>query len=268
MGRETYTFRLNEQALSTTLADTLQNELRGNLSFFEYVLRENEQLIKYGWKYINLQQYLSAGEIITTFRSDPAKANVLYLGVAMDWLWESDMIEYSSIDRFNSSFAKYGFEQIYELGQKDKCWVYLNQLYTYTDMNDLENKIDTYDGHYYLWENDVYKDGLDYLLVLLNKVCLDKDYKFSDGNYYTEKTLNFLNDYKKDRRLIEQAELALIDIRAENEEADLKEEANPNYRRSYTNNHYGVAETMFSQIKEVQKSIKEYSGKIFILDSQ
>jgi len=265
MGRETYTFKLNEQKISTTLADALQNEKSGGLSFFDYIVKENEGISKYS----SSKQLLNAGEIISTLKKEPAKANALCLGLAMNWLWELEQISYKYTEDLVSIFARYGFEQIYELGQKDKCWVYLNQLSAYEDMNDV--KEDTYDGQYYLWENDAYKDGLDYLLVLLSKVCLDKDYKIHLGYYrseeYSKDELNFLTDYKKDERLIEQAESELIEIRTENEEEDLKEDADPNYRRPVTASHYLVASEMFSQIKEVQERIKDYTGKIFILDN-
>ncbi len=257
MGRETYTFKLNHQKLSTTLADKLEAELHGRLPFVDYVAKAESELTDYDRKIFNRTQPLTAEEIINVLRTDPERADLLHLSVPFDWLW----MFYQLGDTGNDieTWLNYGYEIVYELGQKDKCWVYMNQLYKYESYNNIIfdwNKRSFYStdsiGDYNLYKNSVYKDALNYLLLLLRKLwqdCPDSKYISS----YSSQQLALITDDFKDDRLEQQTDQELQSQREQSEEKDSYE--------------YGVSETMFFHIKKVQQLVQDYDGKIFIWDS-
>jgi hypothetical protein len=258
MGRETYTFTLNHQKLSTTLADKLEAELHeGRLPFGDYVVKAESELDDYHHKIYNRTQPLTAEEIINVLRTEPERADILHLSVPFNWLWMFYQLGDTGDDI--ETWLNYGYEIVYELLQKDKCWVYKNQLYKYESYNNIifdREKRSSYStesiGDYDLYDNLVYKNAMNYLLMLLRKLWQDGP-NSQYISYYTPQQLALPTDDVRDNRLEEQTEKELQRQREHSEEKDSHE--------------YNVAETMFFQIKEVQQRVQDYDGKIFIWDS-
>ncbi len=258
MGRETYTFKLNHQKLSTTLADKLEAELYGGrLPFVDYVAKAESELTDYDRKIFNRTQPLTAEEIINVLRTEPEQASILHLGVPFAWLW----MFYRLGDTGNDieTWLNYGYEVVYELVQKDKCWVYGNQLYKYESYNNIIsdwNKRSFYStdsiGDYHIYDNGVYKDALNYLLMLLRKLWQDGP----DSEYissYTPQQLVLVTDDVKDDRLEQQTDEELQSQREQSED-----------KASY---EYRVPESMFLELQEVQQRLLNYEGRLFIWDS-
>ncbi len=254
MGRETYTFTLNHQKLSTTLADKLEAELNGDrLPFGKYVEEEDSKLNDYHREMYNRTKPLTADEIIHVLRTEPKRADILHLSIPFSWLW--DFYHLGDTGDDVETWLNYGYEIIYELGQKDKCWVYVCQLGSYNFCNGINfgnENYSCYDGDYHLYESSVYNDAIKYLLILLRKLWQDGP----DSRYmsqYDPQKLALATDDIKDDKLEQQASQELKKLRERNPEKDSWE--------------YKVPETMFPQIKEVQQTLQTYEGKIFIWDN-
>lgn len=257
MGRETYTFTLNHQKLSTTLADKLEAELHGGrLPFVDYVAKVESELTDYDRKIFNRTQPLTAEEIVDVLRTEPERADILHLSVPFDWLW--DFYQIGDNVGHEKWWSDYGYEIVYEITQKHKCWVYGNQLYNHRSYNSIEDKelysyfaTDTI-CYYHLYDNLVYKDALKYLLMLLRKLWQDGP----DSEYissYTPQQLALVTDDVKDDRLEQQTDEELQSQREQSED-----------KASY---EYRVPESMFLELQEVQQRLLNYDGKIFIWDS-
>jgi len=190
-------------------------------------------------------------------RTEPERADLLHLTVPFDWLW--DFFQIGNNGGHTQIWSDYGYDLVYELDQKDKCWVYMNQLSSYEVYNgiiedDEKHSFYTSDdtGNFHIYENVTYKSALRYLLMLLRKLWQDgPDNTYI--SYYTPQQLALTTDDFKDDRLEEQTEKELKRRREQSEEKDSYE--------------YNVADHMFFQIKELQQRVQDYEGKIFIWDS-
>jgi hypothetical protein len=190
-------------------------------------------------------------------RTETERADLIHLTVPFDWLW--DFYQIGDNGGHTQIWSDYGYDLVYELGQKDKCWVYMSQLVNYEYYIGIEDDYEKqssyasdYTGNYHIYENSTYKNALTYLSILLRKLWqdgLESNYK-SD---YTYEELALTTDYTKDDWLEKQTDKQLQFIREQSEN-----------KKSY---EYNVAEHMFYQIKEVQQLVKDYEGAIFIWDS-
>lgn len=245
MGRETYTYKLNQKKVISNLIPALQDETLGSKSFFNYLKEDKSRvgLIETIWdlKYVH------------------SRVSVVQLGTVLNWIWKAYDCEY--ISDFEKVYDNFGFELIYELAQKDKCWVYGNQMAVFEDMNEATFNFDSYDGYYFYSYHD-YKNYLDYLLLLLKKICSDKHYHNSE-----QEELELPNDYTKTDVIDHQTNIELVNVRKENQEEDINIANDQNRYRDCTKSHYIVAYEMFYQILEVRELVKDYEGKILIFDN-
>lgn len=253
MGRETYTFTLNHQKLSTTLADKLEAELNGDrLPFGKFVEEADLGSKDFQRDKFGLTQPLTAEQIIQVLRSKPERADILHLSIPFKWLW--DFYQISSNGRHEQIWLNYGYEMVYEFDQKHKCWVYMSQIcshHAYNDILDDREKHNFYDGTY-LHDHLAFKDALNYLLILLKKLWqAGPDSKYMAS--YTPQELALPTGDFKDERLEQQTD----------EELECLKELNK-IKDSY---EFEVPESMFFQIKELQLRVQHYKGKIFIWDS-
>ncbi len=258
MGRETFTFTLNHPKLSTTLADKLEAELHGGrLPFDKYVEEAVYRLPRFDWQTYNRTGPVTGREIIDVLRTEPERADILCLGIPFRWLW--DYYDLGNSDGREQIWPDCGYEMLYELWQKDKCWVYGNQLNNYIWFIGMEDDYEKYCsyssdiGYFHNYENHFYKESLSYLLILLRKLWQDGDDK-NDMSYYTAERLALATDEVKDDRLEQQADEELLRLQAESPEKDSYE--------------YIVAPYLFIDLKEVQKLLQNYNGSIFIWDNQ
>lgn len=259
MSRQTYTYKINLDKIRNNLVPRLKDENDNVKSFSNYILNEvnpKRERTNKSWKPIEPLK------IIETLQGNHIDFSVTTWRLAFDWI--SDI--HWSEDEFDSLLDHLGFELIYELCTKDKCWVYVNQIFEFEEMNGLDYVYDKYDGTYSLYPSDFFKHYLNYLLILLKKISVDVQYK-GHRTDYSEDELS-LNNNDIDEVLDQQTNQALIWIRQENEEADLIEEKELNYWRPSNRKHYYVAPEMFFQIKELQEELRHYDGNIFIYDSQ
>jgi len=257
MGRETYTFTLNHQKLSTTLADKLEAEMHGEVPFGDYVAKAELELDEYVRERFNRIQPLTAEEIIHVLRTEPERADLLHLTVPFDWLW--DFFQIGNNGGHTQIWSDYGYDLVYELRQKDKCWVYMHQLGNYEYYIGIEDDYEkqssyasNYTGNYHIYENSTYKNALKYLLMLLRKLWQDGRYS-KDMSHYTYEELALATDHTKDDRLEKDTDKQLQILREQSENKQSHE--------------YNVADHMFFQIKEVQQLVQGYEGTIFIWDS-
>lgn len=258
MGRETYTFTLNHQKLSTTLADKLEAELHGDrLPFDNYVAKVESELDDYHREMYNRNQPLTADEIIRVLRTEPEGADVLQLNAPFDWL--RDFYEIGTNGGHEQIWFDYGFEMVYEVDNKYECWVYMNQLSNFESYNGLEDDFEKHSfyssddtGNFHIYENSTYKDAIRYMLIILRKLWQDGP----NSEYmsrYTPQELALATDIVKDDRLEKQADDELQDQRDRCAKKDSRE--------------YIVAADLFFEIKKLQQRVQDYDGKIFIWDS-
>ncbi|PSL32005.1 hypothetical protein [Chitinophaga ginsengisoli] len=251
MSRQTYTYKINKDKIRDNLLPRLKDEKDNVKSFSNYIFNK-----------INPDRYppFDPLEIIETLQGSHIDYySVTAWGLVFDWIWDNHYSE----DGFDSLLDHLGFESIYELYTKDKCWVYVNQIHEFENMNDLDH---VYHGTYFLYTSDFFKHYLNYLLILLGKISVDAQYKGRRA-YFSETELP-LNDNDIDDILDEQTNQALIWIREDNEREDMIEGKESNYGRSRDRMHYYVAPEMFFHIKELQETLRHYDGNIFIYDSQ
>ena len=254
MSRQTYTYKINKGKIRDNLLPILKDEKNNVKSFSNYIFNKinpNRKQTNITW---NTDRYIpiELSKIIETLQGSHIDYPATAWRLAFDWIWDTHFSE----DEFDSFLDHLGFELIYELDTKDECWVYINQLCEFENMNG----INYYDLEYSLYPSDFFKRYLNYLLILLKKISVDVQYK-GHRTYYSENELS-LNDNDIDDILEEQTNQALMWIRKENEE-DVSD-----YRRSINRRHYYVAPEMFFQIKELQETLRHYDGNIFIHDSQ
>lgn len=202
-------------------------------------------------------------QIIDSLMEVQNLASVSDLGLAFDWMQHIEASIWDKEEGYRVSYAQYGFIEIYDLGQSDKCWVYGNQQGEYEFMNNLEYS--HYDGSFNLYPNSYYRNYLDYLQLLLAKICLDKEYKNQVFDYASDEELvSYVTNHRMNRVLDEQTESALTNIREFNIAHDCEIGHNRTQRRRYTESHYLVADEMFYQIRDVRRRLGDYSGNIFI----
>ncbi|WP_342644730.1 hypothetical protein [Mucilaginibacter sp. CSA2-8R] len=254
MGRSTFTFTLNHQKLSTTLADKLEAELHGRLPFDKYVEDAVFKLPRFDWQTYNRTGPVTAREIINVLRTEPKRADILCINIPFDWLL--DLYDCDT-DGYEQTWSDYGYDVLYELNQRDKCWVYGNQLGNHTWFNGMEDdyvKSCLYhndSGSIYLYENHFFKEALSYLLILLRKLWQDGDDK-NDMSYYSSDRLALATDHVKNDHLEQQADEEFLSLQAKSPGKDSYE--------------YIVAPFLFIDLKEVQQKVQNYKGSIFIWD--
>ncbi len=257
MGRETFTFTLNHPKLSTTLADKLEAELHGDrLPFGKYVEEAMYKLPGFDWQTYNRTGPVTAREIIDVLRAEPERADILCLNIPFEWLWD---FYYCDKGGYEYIWSVYGYDVLYELWQKDKCWVYVNQLNNHLCWNGME---DDYEkccsfssdlGNFDDYDNRTYKEALSYLLILLRKLWQDNENSHW-MSYYTSDRLALATDDVKNEHLEQQAHEEFLELQAESPEKDSYE--------------YIVADGLFIELKEVQQKLQDYKGSIFIWDNQ
>jgi|GEM_PF-6122477 len=261
MGRETYTYKINEEKIRTTLFQALQNKEDFSISFSEYLVSESNTF-KANFRDVSVM--MEFDYIIKCFQDVESLPSVEHLAIAFDWIWEVNCLSDTGLEE--EVYGKYGFEQIYEVGAKDRCWVYLNQMSEFSYHADMEDEVASYEGHY-LHTNKVYKYSISYLITLLSLLCLEKS---EDANYYG---IHNIEEFKKNTLIpfhMAIAEKELVYIRENNEEAKKKEEEAKKkeeyYRRTPDESHHIVAEQLLYEMLDIRKQIMDYDGWIFIYD--
>jgi hypothetical protein len=265
MSRQTYTFKINEEKIRDTLCSALQNEEDFLPSFSEYLVNEEKTFKSNSHDVSDIMRY---DYVVECFRNVEFPPKVEHLAAAFDWIWEVYDLSYNDVQE--DVWDKYGFELIYDVGAKDRCWVYLNQMYKFSVHADMEDEITHYEAHY-LYTNKVYKYSTSYLITLLSLLCLENS---QDVEHWKNYDVEEIKGFKKNTETpfyVNIAEKELIYIRENNEIAKKKQEeggsTGKGYRRDPDESHHGVAEHLLYEMLDIRKQIMNYDGWIFIHDS-
>lgn len=262
MGMSSTTFMLDSALIRTKLIGRLRETANCTITFVDFLSDINNKPGFYTFP--EPFKPFDAEEIISSLIDVESLVSVYDLGIVFDWLRDlnNNSPLWNTVKGKTFSYADYGFIELYDLGASDKCWVYQNQLAEYRDLYDVN--YNTSDGCFGLYPIHYYRNYLDYLQLLLAKICLDKEY----GNHVWDHSSNeelvlYLNSHKTNKALDTQTESALMNVRAVNQAYDIDRNYEFGHGRERCYSHYIVAEQMFYQIRDVKKALGDYTGKIF-----
>ena len=261
MSREVYVFTVCPEKAKKNLIKEIQNDTKYQTPFKDYVAKHN-----FGLPEFEKSNYESiTNKVVNDFNA----INRYELEAIFYWFFNDFNTNLSGSEKsysereidFYNMLKTLGIELVCELDQKDKCWVFMYQLGEYEAQNKLGLYSDDDNWKDYEISNEQFKEYLNYLLLLLCKIEIEQD----PQNIEVQ---NLLDEFKTNDKLHKLADYSLIEIREENEAENILESENPDHRRSYQRTYYGVAEMMIYFVKEVQGKIKDYNGKILIIDSK
>ncbi|WP_207536548.1 hypothetical protein [Desertivirga arenae] len=247
MGRNIRTFTLTLDILRSNLDEILIMGQEKGISFSKYISGKIERHAD-GLNQDILIQNLEAAE---------KEVNVELISLVFKWL-----LEMNSQEEDFEFLKKYGFDLVSEIDEKDQGYIYISEMYDYVEMNGLKEVVQNYDS-FKLYPSETFCNYLDYLILLLSKICLDKEYK-NNMDYDQEEELFFKN-CQSNEVLDAQTELALKVIRLENQAVD-EEDPDNLYWRSESTSHYVVSQWLFYRMKKLRQLLHDYNGLIFIVD--
>ncbi|MEN2413188.1 hypothetical protein [Flavobacterium mesophilum] len=265
MSRETYVFIIDSKKAKEKLIPEIENNTNYNITLKEFIEDSNKRE--------SIRNQISYEKIIKKISTDFNEITTKELAEIFFWLLNLEIkvnhserkMFYDNEYDFYNNLKELGIELVYEMAQKDRCWVFMYQLGQYESLNKLGLYSDDDDWQDYEISNLQFKEYLDYLLLLLSKIEIENQ------NPITEVSA-VLNTFSNNEKLNKHVDYSLEEIRNENKVEDEKkreiESQNLIYRGSYQCSYYYLAETMFEQISELKEKLKNYNGKILVIDSQ
>jgi len=261
MSRQVYVFTVNPEKARKNLIKEIQNDTKYQTSFKDYIVKYNFGLLEFEKSNYESITHKIVNDFYAINRYELAAIFYWFFNDFNTNLSDSENNYYEREIDFYNMLKELGIELVCELDQKDKCWVFMYQLGEYEALNKLGLYSDDDNWKDYEMNNEQFKEYLDYLLLLLCKIEIEQDPE-------NREVQNLLNEFKANDKLHKMADYSLIEVREENEAENILESENPDHRRSYQRTYYEVAEMMIYFAKELQGKIKDYNGKILIIDSQ